>query len=736
MLIGGGVGMGLLIGWAAWPRDFEPNVPVAQGETLFNPFLKIGPLGEIIVVVPQAELGQGVFTALAQIVADQLGADWRTVGIEPSPISPLYANKVVAEEAAEAGIPPVFSGIATSLAGEYATRSGLMLTGWSSSVRAFFGPCREAGAAARTLLMQAAAKRWGVDWTTCETDKGFVLYGKDQRVKFGEVAADAALEIVPDPLPFRSKGERLIATSLPRLDIPAKVDGTTNYAGDIRLPDMLFASIRQGPIRTNSHEPLDISATKKIRGLAGIVQADGWIAAAAKTWWAADRALWALAPEFQAPDIDDDTVSAALDEAMESGNPERLAENGDADSLLKGKGIITHNYAVGFAHHIAMETPAATADVTDGGVRIWASAQAPSLMRADVAAALGVDEHYVTLYPVMAGGSFGQRLENPAAVQAAIISRELRRPVQLMWSRTEDLIRDVLRPPARAAMSARLNANGIEAWRSRIATPDSAREQAVRIFGNAPGARFATHIAGGSGSATAGGVPPYSVPNFSLDHVAADIAVPTGQWRSRAHYHTTFFTESFVDELAIAAKADPFSFRMQMLSGQERLAHCLNSVTALANWQGGGAGSGQGIAIHSMVGSHVAMVVDAHVSDDGAIAVTRVSAAVDCGQIINPDLVRQQIEGGILFGIAAAVSEPVRIENALPVPRSIAGLRLPRMDAAPEIAVQLIPSREPAGGVSEIAVPLVAPALANALFASTGRRYRSLPFDAGSGDEA
>lgn len=733
-MIGGGVGAGLLVGWALWPRDYKLNVPVAKGESLLNPFLKIGPLGQVIVVVPQAELGQGAYTAIAQMVADQLGADWRTVGVEPSPISPLYANKLVAEEAAETGLPPLLGGMGSSLASEYATRSALMLTGWSSTVRAFYGPCREAGAAARALLMQAAARRWGVDWRTCETDKGFVLHSK-QRIRFADIAAEAAQESLPDPVPFRTKGERLVAKPLPRLDIPSKVDGSANYAADIRLPDMLFASVRQGPIGAQGHEPLDMTAARKVRGLAGIVQADGWIAAAANTWWAADRALWALEPEFRTPAIGDDSVSAALDQAMQQGSAERLAEAGDVDDVVKGKGVIARNYAVSFAHHAALETPAATAHVADGEALIWASTQAPSLMRADVAAALGMDERLVTIYPMMAGGSFGQRLENPVAVQAALVSRELGRPVQLAWSRTEDMIRDTLRPPARARLSARLSGRAVAGWISRIASPDSAREQAIRIFANAPTARIASRAAGGSASAVAGGVPPYALGHFALDHIAADIGVPTGQWRSRAHYHTAFFNECFVDELAAAAKSDPFSFRIQMLSGQTRLAHCMNKVSALAGWQGGGAGSGQGIAIHSMAGSHVAMIIDAHV-DGGTIAVTRVSAVVDCGHIVNPDMVRQQIEGGILFGLAAALSEPVGIENALPVPRSIAELRLPRMVAAPAIAVELIANQEAPGGVSEIAVPPVAPALANALFAATGRRFRSLPFHSGDGDDA
>lgn len=730
LLIGGGVGVGLFVAWGVWPRSYAPNLTAAKGETVFGAWLKIGLDGHVTVAVAQAEHGQGVYTTLPQILADELGADWRTVAVQPAPLNPLYANPMAADVLFEG----VFDALPAPLRSGHASRTALVLTGGSTSVRAFEDDLRDAGAAARVLLCKAAAKRWKVDWQACGTAGGFVIHGTD-RIRFGEIAAEAAGGTLPNPLPLRSgEANRLLGQSLPRLDVPSKVDGSANFAGDVRLPDMVFAAIRQGPVGDTKLISVDRAAAGRIRGVLSVATNDNWVAAIGSNWWAANQALAAMRPRFQtrgaiiSSSSIDDALTAALD-----GPGERMAAEGDLSAAFKGARLVTAEYSAGLAVHAAVETMTATAHYADGRLQLWLPTQAPGLARAAAAAVLGLSEDNVVVYPMLIGGSFGANLEHLAAEQAAILAEKLKRPVQLVWSRSEDMMHDRYRPPAAARMSARLGPNGqILGWLAKIAAPTTGRELAGRLMGGDKATRAALALpAVGDAYAVAGAKPIYRIPAYAIDHHPAEIGVPTGHWRSGAHSYTAFFTECFLDELAHVAGTEPLSFRIGMLGGDARLARCLSTAASLGGWEGGIPGSGQGIACHSFRGSHIAVLAEAHIDEGQVPVVDRIVAAVDCGRQINPDVVRQQIEGGLIFGMAAALGGATTFTENVADARTFGDIALPRLADTPDITVEMIRSEADPGGVGELGVPPIAPAIANALQASTGFRMRSLPLTPG-----
>ena len=724
LLIGGGAGAGLLVAYALWPREYAPSLRTAPGETAFNAFLKIGLDGRVTVVVPQAEMGQGVYTALPQILADELGADWRTVGVEPAAVSPLYANTLLAAEFGR----DRFGGAAA--AREWARRNALMLTGASSSVRMFEGPLREAGAGARVLLCKAAAARWDVAWEECDAEGGFVVAPPSpagaRRLRFGELA-DAAAELdLPDPVPLRAGGTgRLAGRPLPRIDTPAKLDGSARFAGDVRLSGLVYASVRQAPPGMGTRARIDKAAAQRVAGYIAAVEGPGWVAAVASGWWAADRAADAMSPRFGGTTVNERTIADALAAALADGDATRVHEIGDADAALAEGSVFSSEYGAGPAPHAALETLTATARWTGDRLEVWAPTQAPGLARAAAARAGEVGPARVTLYPMPIGGGFGRNMEVAAIEQAVTIAKAVRRPVQLTWSRAEDIRHDAMRPPVRARLTARVAGAGLPAWRARIAAPSALAQTADRVAGNAPAAPYA------ESAAVEGAVPPYGIGAVAVEHVPVASGLPAGIWRGRAHSYTAFFTESFVDELARKAGIEPFSFRMGMLGANPRFARVLSAAAALGQWDGGGAGSAQGIAAHACVESVAAAVVEVRVDAGQRIRVTRVSMVVDVGRVINPDLVRQQVEGGILWGIAAATGNAVAVRGGLPSARFLSELGLPTLADTPEMRIEILPSPEAAGGAEEVAVPPIAPAIANAVFAAAGQRLRTLPLQLG-----
>jgi isoquinoline 1-oxidoreductase beta subunit len=453
-----------------------------------------------------------------------------------------------------------------------------------------------------------------------------------------------------------------------------------------------------------------------------------WVAAIATNSWAADKAVSAMQPtwEVPAPEPDTRSIDAALAQALENGEPERVHAAGDAAAVLTGEGP-TARYAVGLAPSAPPETLTATARVLGDRLEIWAPTQSPSLARAAAAEEIGFPESQVTVYPMMAiGGGYGRKIEMDAIRQAAIMVQQMGRPVQLTWSRLQDIQHDRFRPAAIAHLEGRLAQNGmISAWRARIAAPATAREVAGRVG-------LGTRLFGGSRAPAAGAVPPYAIPNVAISHAPADIRVPTGMWRSGALSYTAFFTESFVDELARSFGLEPFSFRIQMLGQNPRLANVLTIATALGGWDGAPSGSGMGLAALSAFGSHIATLVEVEIGADQKIRVLRAVCAVDCGRVVNPELVRQQIEGGLIHGIAAALGPELTIDKGLPLARTLGDLDLPTLASSPSVTVELVPSESDPGGITELSVPTAAPAIANALHALTGERVRRLPIRIGS----
>lgn len=737
LLVGGGAGVGLLVAWGLWPRRYAPNMGAADGEHLFGPWLKIAEDGKVIVAIPQSESGQGVYTALAQIVAGELGADWRSVAVQPVSASPIFANTLLARAwapaflseniAIDADIGPVASGIS-----EIARRNMFVVTGGSSSIRQFERPCREAGAAARTLLCQAAAARWGIAWEQCETERGFVIAGQ-RRLSFAELVVEASVLDLPSPIPLNpSARNRLSGRDAPRLDLSAKVDGSVSFAGDVRLPDMVFASVRAGPAGNTRLLSADEKAGLNIRGVLQVVKTDNWVAAVASNWWAANNALDAMAPVFRTKGrmADSTEIAQSLSNAIAKGPGFRATTFGDIDSAMApeaGARIFKADYTVGAAVHAPIETRSATADFWDGRLQLWLATQAPQAARIAAAKAIGISVDDVVHHPMMAGGSFDRNFDNSIAAQVAVIAKAVGRPVQLTWSRPEDFLRDHVRSPALGRLSAAINAKGaVTGLTVRVAAASTMRELANRIDGQSTDE--ARKAASGQYDVLAleGAQIPYAIPNVTIDHFPVSMPMPTGPWRGLANSYNCFFIEGFIDELAHKAGLEPLSFRMQMLAGQPRLAQCLTGVANMVGSNGGVLGSGRGIACHSMRGSHIAVIVTASNRETG-VRVDSIHAMADCGRLINPDLARQQIEGGIVFGLAQALGSATDFESGLPTARRLRDIDLPKLADVPEITVELARNDEAPGGVSELGVPAVAPAIANAIFSAAGIRLRELP---------
>jgi isoquinoline 1-oxidoreductase beta subunit len=467
----------------------------------------------------------------------------------------------------------------------------------------------------------------------------------------------------------------------------------------------------------------DREAGMRVPGAVASFRNPEWLGVAGATWWAANRALDLMAPQFSVPagSATSASIERALAAALAGGAADEIVSTGDHAVQLAANDVITTDYAVDPAPSAPPETLTATVRVVGDLMEVWAPTQAPGLARAAAARGSGFAESQITIHPMLIGGGYGRKLETDAIEQAAAMAVNLGRPIQLVWPRIEEIKRDRMRPPALARMTARYGNSGtIAAWSARIAVPRTTAALFDRLH---PGAL----IRASDSADVAGAVPPYDIPALKIERVAADVGIETGLWRSGAHSYTCFFTECFIDELARRAAMEPVGFRMQLLGANPRVAQVLNQAATFGGWDGGPAGSGMGIALHSAFGSHIALLVEIEIAPDQSVRVLRAVAAVDCGRAINPDLVRQQIEGGIIHGISGATGRPLPFAHGLPTATDIGALGLPRLADTPEITVEIIESEEAPGGVTELAVPPVAPAIANALASLTGRRLRRLP---------
>ena len=690
LLVGGGAGIGLIVAFALWPRAFRGDLALQRSEAGFGNFIKIARDGRITVALAQVETGQGVWTALPQIVADELGAAWERIAVEPAPLTGAYANPLAKEE----GWP-----------------KNIRITANSTSIRGFEPALRHAAATAREMLVGAAADRWNVEAKDCETADGFVM-NRGRSFTFGELAEEAADRTPPRDPPLRqgTKG-RLIGQPLQRLDGPAKADGSWRFAADVRLPDMLFASVRLAPpggrLRGFSRD-----AIAGVPGIRHIAARDGWLAVVAETWWAAERALKAADANFTGERTPSD-MRVLLEKALRSGRLGETFSRGDYSGTVRGSRPLAATYYAAPSQHLGIEPPSATARASGSGMEVWAATQAPGFATGDGQ----------TIYPFPAGEPAGRAMEPTAVDIAAELARELKRPVQVVLSQSESQKHDRLAPGALAVMNALPGQSGITAaWLMRVATADGLGSALARLEGRDPPAKLGA-------TALDGSVPPYSIPNVSIEAVNADLPFAAGYMRGSPQRELAFFTESFIDELARAAGIEPLSLRMSMLGQNGRLARCLQGAARLAEWDGGGAGSTMGIAGCSAFGSHIGLVANASLGGDQRIKVDRLVAAVDCGAAVNKGLVAQQIEGGLIWALAQATVPSPEWVAGIPRARPIGGICLPSMGEIPEIIVEVIPSSEAPGGVSGLGTTVLAPAVANAIHAATGKRMRSLPFD-------
>ncbi|MFA7440368.1 MAG: molybdopterin cofactor-binding domain-containing protein [Sphingomonadaceae bacterium] len=716
-LIGAGASVGVLVGFALWPRRWPNAMAGDPDDVVMNAWLRIGPDGRVTVAVPQAEMGQGIWSGFAQIVADELGAAWRMMAVEPATFHPAYAHLWLAE-VESAQLPPVIRDVA-AYAGETAiSRMNLHLTAGSTSIRGYHDRLREAAATARALLIAAAARSWGVSAEELDTANGMVFY-KANRMPFG----DAVQLVDPEQAPAHAvlrplHTRRLAGKPLPRIDIPAKINGGARFGADVRVPDLVYAAIRHGPVG-----PARLLRATAPAGVT-LVKGPNWVATIGRTNWEARRALEKVEASFA---VDGRSagpwMAGALREAADGSGGATVGAQGE--SLPEWtETSISADYSVPFVAHACTEPLVATARITGDQVELWGPTQSLTFATRAVAAALNIDANRITIYPTLGGGGFGRRIEPDAMVEAALIARAVDRPVQLLWSRGEDLTSGVFRPAAAARMRGEVAKDGaIMALEARIAVPSAAHGFAARhlpLLARSMDSPNARAIVGADSI-------PYAASAFRAVHVPVELPVASGYWRGGTHSFTCFFVECFIDELALRAGIDPLRFRQTLLADQPRHLAVLAAAAEAADY---GAdidpGFARGIALHQGFGSVVAMVMEAGVVE-GKVRIARVTSAIDCGTVINPDSVRAQVEGAAIMGLSAALAEEITFANGYASQRDFDTYAQMLLQNAPEFQTILMESEGPPGGAGDPGAPPAAPALANALAAATNKRARNLP---------
>jgi CO/xanthine dehydrogenase Mo-binding subunit len=688
-------------------------------------WIQVGQDGSVTIFVEEAEMGQGVFTSLPALVAEDLEVEWKDVRVAPVPL-------------------------------EGEPRS--VATVGSSSVRKSWDPLRQAGAAAREMLLAAAAASWNVPPVECSAEGGRIWHRRTGRaLPYSQLVDRAAALPVPNSPRLKSRRDfRLIGKPLPRLDIPEKVNGTAVFGIDVVRPDMLRAAVVTSPVFGGSLAACDEDAALAVSGVRAVVTIPGGVAVAADHYWQAKKGLDALAPAFQGGNQAESTVDYAALLRSELETPGLLVDqSGEAQEASPStEQTVEAVYEVPFLAHATMEPMNCTAHVSDGACEIWAPTQGPSKLRADAAEALGIPQERIRVHTTLMGGGFGRRFESDFGIQAVLVSRATGRPVQVIWSREEDMRHGYYRGAYAAKLRATVDSDGAPvAWIHHVAgpwwdargAPSWLREsvaQLQRCLGSGlipdstPDAvkyRFPSWVRDGSDGLAVGGATPlaYRTSSHRVEFTPVDTAVPVGWWRSVGSSQNGFFIESFVDELADAAERDPYEYRRDLLVDQERARNVLDRAAEASGWgQKLPARHGRGIALYYFAKTWVCEVVEASVEASGAPKVHRVTCVVDCGQVVNPDTLRAQMEGSIIFGLSAALHGGIHVEGGAVVEADFHDVRLMRLAETPAIEVHILESDAPIGGGGEPGTPPVAPALANAIFAATGVRIRRLPIDA------
>jgi isoquinoline 1-oxidoreductase subunit beta len=745
LITAGVAGGALAIGvWRFYRERDRLSPPAAlkpgDGEAVLTGWLKIGTDGRIVVQVPRQEMGQGITTTLPMLVAEELDADPAMMRFEQAPVDPLYANATMIGD----GVPmrPDDDGWLAAIMRHTQYKLGELLgvqaTGGSTSVRDAWEPMRRAGAAARAMLIAAAAKRFDVPASECSIDNGRVLHGASGRsAGFGELALDAASLPIPQNAKTKERAQfRLLGKPQKRLDVAPKVDGTAQFACDVRLPGMLYAALAQCPVFGGSLESFDDSRAKSRDGVKGVfaLPATSTSAAAvvvvAEQYWQAHSALaevdivW---DKGQHAAHDTQAQRERYFELLARGKARSYESVGNVDTALAAPTqLLRADYFAPYLAHATMEPINCTAVVrSDGSCEVWVGNQAPTLVRWFAARAAGVKSDRVTVHTPYLGGGFGRRAEVDVVMQAVALAAKLPdTPVQLVWTREEDMQHDVYRPMAAARFDAALNSAGnITGWRNRIVGQSCTGGITARLLPST-----ASDLMKDKTTSEGAFDLPYAMPNRHVEHVLTHEPVPVGFWRSVGHTYNAYFTESFMDECAHAAGKDPLAYRLAMLGHAPRHRKVLEVAAQAAGWGNAlPAGRGRGIALAESFHSIVAQVAEVEVTD-GMVRVQRVVCAIDCGFALDPGNVVAQMESGIVFGLAAALDGEITVKNGRVEQGNFHDYRVLRMAQTPRIEVHIVDSGiEHLGGVGEPGTPPVAPAVCNAIFAATGQRIRELP---------
>jgi isoquinoline 1-oxidoreductase subunit beta len=673
----------------------KPGAPEARPFAP-NAFLVISPDNTITFYCDKSEMGQGVYTALPTLLAEELGADLERIRVEFAPPGDAYVNKLL----------------------------GGQVTGGSTSVRDCWPKLRTAGAQAREMLIAAAARRWDADAKTLRVENGAVLSedGKN-RLTFGELAGAAATMPVPENVELKEPGQyALIGKPRRRLDTPGKVDGTTQFGIDVRLPGMLYASLAQPPVMGATLKSFDGEKAKAMPGVRDVVATSTGVAVVADTWWQARKARDAVLIEWNpshSARLNDSMILRGLKHASQRAGIIARAV-GDADNAIKSsRRTMTAAYELPLLAHATLEPQNCTADMRPDGVDVYVPTQVQGFALNAVANTSGFAPDRIRLHTTFLGGGFGRRLEVdfiPAAIEA---SKAVGKPVKVLWTREDDMTHDAYRPAAYNVCSGAFDGEGrLTAWKHHLAAPSITARWLPGAVPEGSVDPFAVEAAANF---------PYDVPNILVDWVHHEIGVGVGYLRSVSHALNCFSAESFMDELAASQRKDPVEFRLAMLEKQPRYRAVLERAAAEAGYGKAPAGHHHGVAVMEGYGTYMAQVAEISMSRDGKVQVHRVVCAVDCGQVVNPSIVTAQVEGSVIFALSAALWGEINIFNGKVQQTNFDSYRLMRMNEAPRIDTYIVESTEDPGGMGEPAVALVAPALANAVYKATGNRVRSLP---------
>jgi isoquinoline 1-oxidoreductase beta subunit len=693
---GGGLllsfGLGLAPGEAAASSEADVFAP--------NAFVRIDRDGKIILTMPYVEMGQGTYTSIPMLIAEELEVDLKQVQLEHAPPNEkLYANPLL----------------------------GVQATGNSNAVRGAWRPLRQAGATARTMLVAAAARRWNVDPATCRAQSGEVIHAATgRRLSYGEVAADAAGMPVPTNVALKQPQDfKLIGTPARRLDLPGKVNGSAVFGIDVRPPGVKIATLAQSPVFGGQVKRVDDSAAKAVNGVRQIVRLDDAVAVVADHMGAAKKGLAALVIEWDdGPHarLDTRTIAAELERATLK--PGAVAQNiGNVDQAMASAVTrVAAAYHVPFLAHATMEPMNCTVHFHDGGCEIWVGNQALARVQAAAAKIAGLPLDKVVVHNHLIGGGFGRRLESDGVARAVEIAKQVDGPVKVVWTREEDIQHDMYRPMFVDRPAAALDATGMPvAWSNRFAGSSVIARWLPPAFNN-----------GLDPDTTEGAIDlVYDLANLHVEYVRVEPpGIPTAFWRSVGPSHNVFVTESFVDELAAAARQDPVAYRLALLDKTPRAKAVLALAAAKAGWGGKlPPRAGRGVSLQNAFATTMAQIAEVEVAKDGTVRVRRVVCAVDCGTVVNPDTVRAQIESAVMFGITAALYGEITLKDGRVEQTNFDSYQILRINEAPQVEVHIVQSAEPPGGMGEAGTSAIVPAVTNAIFAATGKRLRKLPVD-------